>query len=187
MKIFFYDVAVPLPIRHCFTYKSDQLIRKGSRIVIPFGSRKLIGIIVKKIVPDEDIKKDKSIKYIDSVIDQFALFENSIFDTIIWASEYYHHPIGEVFQSFIPTSLRQAKTNIDIDESLVNNSIYEIEELDKKFGLTSYQSKAVNRLSNLKGFKPSLLYGVTGSGKTEVYLRLTEDLIKKKICINSCA
>ncbi|MGB0710829.1 MAG: replication restart helicase PriA [Gammaproteobacteria bacterium] len=180
MKIFFYDVAVPLPIRHCFTYKSDQLIRKGSRIVIPFGSRKLIGIIVKKIVPDEDIKKDKSIKYIDSVIDQFALFENSIFDTIIWASEYYHHPIGEVFQSFIPTSLRQAKTNIDIDESLVNNSIYEIEEVDKKFGLTSYQSKAVNRLSNLKGFKPSLLYGVTGSGKTEVYLRLTEDLIKKK-------
>lgn len=152
-----------------------------------FGSRKLIGIIVKKIVPDEDIKKDKSIKYIDSVIDQFALFENSIFDTIIWASEYYHHPIGEVFQSFIPTSLRQAKTNIDIDESLVNNSIYEIEEVDKKFGLTSYQSKAVNRLSNLKGFKPSLLYGVTGSGKTEVYLRLTEDLIKKKICINSCA
>lgn len=58
-------------------------------------------------------------------------------------------------------------------------SEYSVNENDKRFELTKDQDKAVKILSKYDGFSPSLLYGVTGSGKTEVYLRLAETFIKK--------
>ena len=43
----------------------------------------------------------KGLKEIISIADNHSCFDKSIFNTILWASEYYHHPIGEVFFSFI--------------------------------------------------------------------------------------
>ena len=55
----------------------------------------------------------------------------------------------------------------------------DILETDNKPNLTDEQKNAVDSILNSNGFKPYLLHGVTGSGKTEVYMRLIEDILNK--------
>ena len=176
MKIFYYDIAVSLPLRQCFTYSSELKITKGTRVSVPFGKRKIVGVVIKNIQKPDFLKKAGAIKKIIAVLDEYPLFDKPIFDSILWSSDYYHHPIGEVFNTFIPTELR--KINNKKIEALREFSEYSVNEDDKKFDLTKDQEKAVKALSKSKGFSPTLLYGVTGSGKTEVYLRVAETFIK---------
>jgi len=174
MNIFYYDIAVGLPLRQCFTYKSKVAIKKGTRVVVPFGKKSIVGIVVKKISNPNSLK---GLKEIISIADNHTCFDKSIFNTILWASEYYHHPIGEVFFSFIPTLLR--KKNDKIISSLSKASEYKLNAKDKRFKLTKEQNVNLSKLNKIEGFNPSLIYGVTGSGKTEIYLQLAEKFIKK--------
>ena len=174
MNIFYYDIAVGLPLRQCFTYKSKVAIKKGTRVVVPFGKKSIVGIVVKKISNPNSLK---GLKEIISIADNHTCFDKSIFNTILWASEYYHHPIGEVFFSFMPTLLR--KKNDKIISSLSKASEYKLNAKDKRFKLTKEQNANLSKLNKIEGFNPSLIYGVTGSGKTEIYLQLAEKFIKK--------
>ncbi len=175
MNIFYYDIAIGLPLRQCFTYKSNVELKKGIRVLVPFGNKKLVGIVIKKTINSHLIQKSESIKDVISIIDNHTCFNSSIFNTILWASEYYHHPIGEVFFSFIPPILR--KVNDKTICSLGETSKYKINEQDKIFKLTDEQKSILLKLSKIRKFKPSLIYGVTGSGKTEIYLQLAEKFL----------
>ena len=175
MNIFYYDIAIGLPLRQCFTYKSNVELKKGIRVLVPFGNKKLVGIVIKKTINSHLIEKSESIKDVISIIDNHTCFNSSIFNTILWASEYYHHPIGEVFFSFIPPILR--KVNDKTICSLGETSKYKINEQDKIFKLTDEQKSILLKLSKIRKFKPSLIYGVTGSGKTEIYLQLAEKFL----------
>ena len=172
MNIFYYDIAVGLPLRQCFTYKSKEVIKKGKRVIVPFGSKSIVGIVVKKIAKPKSLK---GLKEIISIADEHSCFNGSIFEAITWASDYYHHPIGEVFFSFMPTLLRKQNDKIIID--LDDNTEYKLNEEDKKLKLTKEQNINLSKLNKVKKFSPSLIYGVTGSGKTEIYLQLAEKFI----------
>ena len=172
MNIFYYDIAVGLPLRQCFTYKSKDVIKKGKRVIVPFGSKSIVGIVVKKIAKPKSLK---GLKEIISIADEHSCFSGSIFEAITWASDYYHHPIGEVFFSFMPTLLRKQNDKIIID--LDDNTEYKLNEDDKKLKLTKEQNINLSKLNKVEKFSPSLIYGVTGSGKTEIYLQLAEKFI----------
>ncbi len=172
MNIFYYDIAVGLPLRQCFTYKSKEVIKKGKRVIVPFGSKSIVGIVVKKIAKPKSLK---GLKEIISIADEHSCFNGSIFEAITWASDYYHHPIGEVFFSFMPTLLRKQNDKIIID--LDDNTEYKLNEEDKKLKLTKEQNINLSELNKVEKFSPSLIYGVTGSGKTEIYLQLAEKFI----------
>ena len=172
MNIFYYDIAVGLPLRQCFTYKSKEVIKKGKRVIVPFGSKSIVGIVVKKIAKPKSLK---GLKEIISIADEYSCFNGSIFEAITWASDYYHHPIGEVFFSFMPTLLRKQNDKIIID--LDDNTEYKLNEEDKKLKLTNEQNINLSKLNKVEKFSPSLIYGVTGSGKTEIYLQLAEKFI----------
>jgi len=174
MNFFYYDIAVGLPLRQCFTYKSKDIIKKGERVVVPFGNKSIIGIVVKKVSKPKSLK---GLKEIIEITDDHIAFDKSEFKTILWASDYYHHPIGEVFFSFLPTLLR--KKNDKTVKATGEIAKYELNEKDKNFKLTKEQSKNLNKLNKINRFDPSLIYGVTGSGKTEIYLQLAEKLIQK--------
>jgi len=163
-----------LPLRQCFTYKSKDIIKKGERVVVPFGNKSIIGIVVKKVSKPKSLK---GLKEIIEITDDHIAFDKSEFKTILWASDYYHHPIGEVFFSFLPTLLR--KKNDKTVKATGEIAKYELNEKDKNFKLTKEQSTNLNKLNKINRFDPSLIYGVTGSGKTEIYLQLAEKLIQK--------
>ena len=143
-----------------------------------FSFNKSKPLLIKVSSISTSIVKTSAIKEIISVDDQYICFKKPLFNTLLWASEYYHHPIGEVFLSFLPSILRKQtnKSIINIDES----SNYKINSADKNFDLTSEQEIALKKLKKIEEFNPTLIYGVTGSGKTEIYLRLVEKLVQEK-------
>ena len=175
MSKFFYNVAIAIPLRQAFTYHSNQQVVPGTRVAVKFGATNKLGIVI-EAVSNTDIKT----KPIHIVLDDLPVFSKTELKILKWASDYYLHPIGEVISSFLPTNLRQVKNTLDT--SVMNSSKKTLpKNLKFEKNLNSQQVNAVKFLNSLKGFMPTLLYGVTGSGKTEVYIRyISEHLLNNK-------
>ena len=175
MSKFFYNIAIAVPLRQAFTYHSNQQIIPGTRVAVKFGRTNKLGIVT-EVISKTDIKT----KPIHMVLDDLPIFSKTELKIFRWASNYYLHPIGEVISSFLPTNLRQTKNTFEA-ETIASNK--EIIEQNSEFEtiLNSEQIKAVKFLNELEGFLPTLLHGVTGSGKTEVYIRcIYEQLLNNK-------
>ena len=175
MSKFFYNVAIAVPLRQTFTYHSNQQIIPGTRVAVKFGRTNKLGIVT-EVMNDTDIKT----KPIHMVLDDLPIFSKTELKIFKWSSDYYLHPIGEVINSFLPTNLRQTKNTFEVKTIEVNKEIIE-QNLEFETTLNSEQVKAVKFLNELIGFMPTLLHGVTGSGKTEVYIRcIYKQLINNK-------
>ena len=96
--------------------------------------------------------------------------------TLNWVSDFYIHSRGEVFSNFLPPKLRK---DFYYESPETKLKEYKVNDDDKRFSLTSHQQRAFKFLSKLDGFDPCLFHGVTSSGKTEVYMRLVEEALKK--------
>ena len=150
------------------------MLPKGARVQISFGSKTLIGIVIEQLKS----KPTYEVKEVSKIFENKPIFESNIFNCLIWASKYYHHPIGEVFQTFTPNLLRNDKKALpNIDDSSIND--YNVNVNDMHQDLTASQTKAIKNINIDKEFNISLLHGVTGSGKTEVYLNLVSSIINK--------
>lgn len=173
MNIFYYDVAIPIPIRETFTYECKESIQVGSRVLVEFRKKKVVGHIVKAVLK----KPNFDTIQISEILDEEPIFKSNDIDILFWLADYYQHPIGEVFDTFCPPILRKpVKRNI---HSRNIQSEYKAFSNDKKVTLNKEQVESLEILNNLDGFDPCLLYGVTGSGKTEIYLRLTDTYLTK--------
>ena len=173
MNIFYYDVAIPIPIRETFTYECKESIQVGSRVLVEFRKKKVVGHIVKAVLK----KPNFDTIQISEILDEEPIFKSNDIDILFWLADYYQHPIGEVFDTFCPPILRKpVKRNI---HSRNIQSEYKAFSNDKKVTLNKEQVESLEILNKLDGFDPCLLYGVTGSGKTEIYLRLTDTYLTK--------
>jgi primosomal protein N' (replication factor Y) (superfamily II helicase) len=172
-----YKVALPVPLRRVFDYlppiEHPSVLTRGTRVKVPFGRQQLVGIVLDQA--DGSNLPITSLKTILSVCEPFALFPPSLCDLIQKAANYYHHPIGEVAFTGVPQSLRQGKPCELLDLSAVEP----INISASKLILNTAQQAAVDSiLQNPSQFQPFLLEGITGSGKTEVYLQVTENSVQ---------
>ncbi|MFW2177158.1 MULTISPECIES: primosomal protein N' [unclassified Moraxella] len=104
------QIALPVPIDSVFDYALEPSLPLpiiGSRVLVPFGSRKLIGIVV-GLIEHTDIPKNK-IKTILEVIDNEAIVDSHLLKLANWLSNYYHYPLGDVLAVMLPTLIRQGK------------------------------------------------------------------------------
>ena len=164
------EVAIPVPLHNTFDYLCKEKVVIGSRVKVPFGSKKVTGIVLSH--------KDKSsfskLKEVEEVIDHEALLSKEILEFLTWSANYYHYPIGEVLSNAIPKNLRNGKPAL-----LKKPSEAHVKLSSTDIQLTTEQSFAINEvLKSSSEFNGFLLHGVTGSGKTEVYLNITERLLK---------
>ncbi|WP_028863936.1 primosomal protein N' [Psychromonas aquimarina] len=242
-------VALPVPLHKQFDYLLPDYLLKteansliGCRVRVPFGGkRQMVGVIC-EVNPHCDYAVDK-LKTISRLIDQQPLLNEKVWSLLRWASFYYLHPFGDVFQQAIPTLLRQGKetafkgsehwqlssTDFNLDDfkrakkqhevlSLLHNSclstqalkdqgisrptlkalqdkgIIEAVELQpsintnwsdsfsensQKPNLTPEQAIAISAVNQQADkFKCFLLEGITGSGKTEVYLNIIKPVLQ---------
>jgi len=99
------DVALDVPIRQTFSYLVDQPgLEPGVRLSVPFGRRKMVGIMLRyRASPPPQIKLRK----VEAILDERTLFSASLVQLIDWTARYYHHPQGEVWRAAIPAVLRK--------------------------------------------------------------------------------
>ena len=112
MKIQYIQVAIPVPMRQLFTYQvpvdlQTPTIRIGERVIVPFGSREVVGIVLsteqQSDIPDNKLKAIKS-----RITDSFH-FDSALLSFLKRCADYYHHPIGDVLKQALPVLLRQIK------------------------------------------------------------------------------
>lgn len=124
MPIQYVQVAVPVPMRQLFTYQVPSTMQSptilvGERIAVSFGSRQVIGVVI--ALSDEcDIDSNK-IKPISQRLNDSFHLSKALVSFLRLCANYYHHPIGDVFQQALPKLLRQVK-KLDIQPPMVWHS-----------------------------------------------------------------
>ena len=117
-----YQVAVPSPLRKLFDYRphtTKQVVEPGSRVVVPFGTRKVVGFVLSKTF--ESAIQPSKLKLIIEIIDKEPILPRQILSLLKWSSDYYHHPIGQVLSTAVPKKVRghsHVKTKIKTWKSL---------------------------------------------------------------------
>ena len=176
LKNLILKVALNVPIDNLFDYKipSNNSIqpKQGQRIRVPFGKQEKIGFI-HGIGSQTKVPASK-LKPALKIIDDEPLVNNELLDLISWVANYYHYPIGEVYATAVPLYLRQEKTpKIDA----MPTESFQCESHKK---LTEEQEQGFKKLLSFFNQRQIvLLDGVTGSGKTELYLQSVDRNLKK--------
>ena len=171
-----YNVSMPdlvkvvfdIPINDSFDYISDdKKVKIGSRVRVSFGNTTRIGVII-DIIPADSKSKTYKIKKIDELIDEVPVLTKEMFKTCKWASSYYHHPIGQVIFSAMTPLHRKQKKEPSSKLGIQHNECFE------ELILNADQKKIYDSLiEDKKKFKVNVIRGVTGSGKTELYVKLS--------------
>lgn len=236
------QVAVAIPVDKLFDYWLESNPNTppeiGARVIVPFGSRHKIGVVL-AIRPGSEAETSK-LKPIEAVLDNPTLLSAKDLQLLRWASQYYHHPLGEVAATAFPVALRQGKPahlqretfyvasdlgrqtpveqlrrsprqqallqRFHDAETPLTNAVLSADKsalkalLSKELVETQAPSRC-NRedssrpsplqanpeqqiaidtiIAELGHFSVSLLQGVTGSGKTEVYMQIIAEVLRK--------
>ena len=119
---------------------------------------------------------NSKIKPISEVIDETPLMGEREFKMARWISVYYFSSLGEALGTFLPFSrLRPSKR---VSKGIAKRETSSPEERKEAICLNEEQEKAFRSVMDKEGQDVFLLSGVTGSGKTHVYLRLIEEYLK---------
>lgn len=106
----FVQVVIASPVRHHFDYlpaNGHQAAdyRVGTRVEVPFGRRKMIGIVIGHC-QSSSIPADK-LKSISQNLDSVAVISEDLLALAEWMSNYYHHPFGDTLLNLLPNQLRK--------------------------------------------------------------------------------
>lgn len=162
---YYYDVAPSRPLMGTLTYFCTNKLELGSKVQIPIGKSKCDGFIVADSKEIEGVE----LKEIEKFSEQ-SYFSKKNLDFYVWVSKYYHYPLGEILSGINPKFV--PKRLIDFDK--FENTEVKLES--PLFELNKEQKNAIEKIDD--GFC-SLLHGVTGSGKTEVYIEYAKKIISQ--------
>lgn len=178
----FLRVAIDTPLDSFFDYRFSLRDEAGallpvpvvgSLVLIPFGSQQITGIVL-QILQETTVPAEK-IRDVLAVRPQLPPLAEEWLALARFAAEYYQRPLGEVVLPSLPKNLKAIKT-VALDRALKKLSKLTAAPASapvaqQEASLNAEQAAAVAAVTEGQGFVPRLLFGVTGSGKTEVYLQ----------------
>ena len=240
------QVAINVPLSRRFDYLAPDgpAVAAGCRVLVPFGRGRKVGLVL-GTTSDSSIAAEK-IRPVIEVLDDEPLMHDSDLWLTRFASDYYHHPIGEVVAAALPALLRQGKALHPVVEKLAASDTAmsgDLEALSKRAPrqaellealldaggdgldaetlteqqpnwrralkpllekgfvtrfdakapefddravvdgvrgpvLNEQQDAALDAIRAREGFAAFLVDGVTGSGKTEIYLNRMHDVLE---------
>jgi len=243
----FVDVTFPISSYKTFVYKIPKSFRDriqvGIRVKVPFRNSEAQGFITEIKV---STKYQGKIKPILEIVDKKPVFSQDLWKLVLWMSNYYLTPKGQVAKLVLPSSINteysprkkwfikkisnqdyshlkakspkqylvqslihKSKDSIEVKtlNGLMSNPLSVCQSLQKKgfislfqkdiilntadfsfpieqkkINFNSDQKKAVNKINfsiSKKIYNSFLLHGVTGSGKTEIYIGTVQHCLKQ--------
>ena len=164
-------VALDVPLPRLFDYRLAGACTAdvvGQLVRVPFGRGEKIGVVIERAVvsdqPDDKLKTAVPVADLPALpADWLALCD--------FCARYYHHPLGQVTAFALPPLLRKGRRPRALKDRCAVPS-------GPTFNApTADQQAAIDAIGRADGFGTFLLHGVTGSGKTEVYLRAIDAVL----------
>jgi primosomal protein N' (replication factor Y) len=149
------------------------------RVQVPFGRRAVVGLVL-AVADATDVPADK-LRDVVAVLDEVPLLSATDLKLLEWAADYYHHPIGEVVATAVPKLLRAVRKR-KAKPVAAQPAATAAATRETPYPLTGAQAAALAALRAAgtgAAAKNFLLDGVTGSGKTEVYLQAVADTLAR--------
>ncbi|MBP6038406.1 MAG: primosomal protein N' [Candidatus Saccharimonas sp.] len=159
--MYYYEVA-PLSIvraEHAsFTYHTTVLLDIGTFVLVPVGKKSLTGIIIK-----ETTQPSYPTKPLADILD-IPVLPKQLVTTASWMSDYYATHFATVLQTVLPRGItKKRRAHAAYPHSHRRDRTH--------FLFNNEQSHAIDLLSRIDT-GGAILHGVTGSGKTAVYIEL---------------
>lgn len=162
------EVSFNIPVNATYTYSTPEGVPPGCRVQAQLGRRKLIGWVVGH--PEKAPEGVSSIREIVRVVDKEALFDEKWLELARWMADLSFCTLGEALSAMLPGGKRESR-KLD-DDSDGDDSLERREPSEE-------QAQALKSLEDAEEDDWFYLYGLTGSGKTEVFLREAERVLEQ--------
>jgi primosomal protein N' (replication factor Y) len=178
----FADVIVPLALPQLYTYRVphdwNDDVKIGQRVIVQFGKNKLYTGIIKGL--HHTAPHAYEAKYLENILDDFALINDQQFKLWDWMAEYYMCSLGELMQAALPAGFKLASTtkfilnyHITINHQALNDKEYLlIEAIEKRMSITIDEAAEIIQLKHPHKYIKSLL--------DKMYI-LIEEEVKEKV------
>jgi len=199
------DVAVHTPahaaLGDLLSYASATVLAPGTLVRVPLGRREVLGVVWRAELHVDEVSADApsapdaamvpmALKSVGTALDALAPLGDAWRDLVMFAARYYQRSLGEIALAALPPQLRDL-TSVQLSRRLKRQAASlpaprpatgDAPPLSSQTVLpvapTPEQADALTRIE--AGSGTFLLFGSTGSGKTEVYLRAVAALLERQ-------
>jgi primosomal protein N' (replication factor Y) len=172
------DVAVQTPahsqVGGLLSYRSPFLVQPGQLVRVPFGPREVLGVVwaIQDQAPVD--MPASNVRDVLGVLEGLAPLDSAWRQLVQFSAQYYQRSLGEVALSALPPQLRDL-TSEQLARRLKKQNTDRAVHTTPGPALSEEQSAVLAQMAT--GTGPFLLFGSTGSGKTEVYLQAVERML----------
>lgn len=146
----YHQIAVPKPLSSLFTYSWHAVLEPGVRVMVPFGTQTILGVVVECCESLDKNTKFK-IRSIKAVTDKSPMYSLKMLEFAQWLSSYYHHPLGLVLASMLPQSKKQIMTlRWSTTKELVDQQATDINDAYTRLTKKIFQKKDSLSLDTVK-------------------------------------
>jgi len=171
------DVAVQAPahsqVGGLLTYHSPVPVHPGQLVRVPFGQREVLGVVwsIRDSAPEG--MQASQVRDVLGVLEGLPPLNDSWRQLVQFSAQYYQRALGEVALSALPPQLRDL-TSEQLARRLKKQTERTVQTAPGP-ALSPEQITVLDQMAH--GTGPFLLFGSTGSGKTEVYLQAVERML----------
>jgi primosomal protein N' (replication factor Y) len=166
------QIALDVPLPRLFDYlpeEEDGDFSPGRLVRVPFGQGSKVGVVV-AVATDSEYPAGKL--KTAAAIPALPALPADWLELCGFCARYYHYPVGQVMAFALPPLLRKGKAPRALKEKVGAGGT-----VPTANAATPDQRAAIDAIVGAAGFLTFLLHGVTGSGKTEVYLQAIERVL----------
>ncbi len=186
----FVDLAIPGGVDKLFTYsvpmELQHAVRRGIRVVAPFGKRTVIGFVIDTSLTSQACadraRTVPHIKPIRDLLDAEPILTDDILELTRWISEYYFAPWGEVLKAvLVQGSARPANRVVSFSASDLTAALLQLRQAPRQSGLLRHVAQSgpltIQQLQKLTRSKS--LYASLNDLVKRGFVRISEDELKE--------